>query len=249
MLVFGAGAMLAVDPIPQDATYHLFADARAFLGVPNFANVVSNAGFAVVGVMGLLWILRRGARLFPDRSHARPYRLFFVGVGLVSLGSAYYHWAPSNETLLWDRLPMAVAFMSLSSAVVADRVHARAGNGWLLALLVALGLASLLHWHWTESIGRGDLRLYALVQFYPMLAIPVICLLFPERHYTAGRYIAWIIGWYGLSKLLEFLDHEVFALSSHLVSGHTLKHIAAAVATYVALHMLVDSQGRSARRS
>lgn len=239
LLLVGLGTMVFVAPIPQDPGYHLFADTREMLGIPNFANVMSNAGFLVVSVLGAWTLVRNRAVLFRRTGDIRPYLVFFVAVGLVSLGSGYYHWSPSNASLLWDRLPMSIGFMALSSAVVADRVHARAGNGWLLVLLIALGLASLLYWHWTESIGRGDLRFYALVQFYPMLAIPIICLAYHEHIYTPGRYLGWIIAWYALSKALEFFDVSIFALTGDLLSGHSLKHLAAAVATYMVLRMLI----------
>lgn len=228
-----------LEPIPQDPGYHLFADSRGFFGIPNFNDVVSNIGFTLVGVLGLFLVIGEGRRiLFAESMDARPYSIFFIAVALVGVGSAYYHWAPSNERLFWDRLPMAIAFMAITSATVADRIDAKAGNGWLLLLLLAGGAASLIYWHWTESLGRGDLRLYALVQFYPMLALPVVIALFPRHRYTVGRYLVWVIAWYALSKVLEHFDGEVFELLGHTVSGHTLKHLAAAVATLAVLQML-----------
>ena len=240
VLGLGLAGLLALAPIPQDPAYHLFADTRAVLGIPNFNDVASNLGFALVGIFALFALTGgRGRGVFGLPPDAWPYLVFFAGVALVALGSAYYHWAPSNERLLWDRLPMSVAFMALCAAVAADRIDARAGNGWLLALLVALGLVSLLYWHWSESLGRGDLRFYAFVQFYPVVALPVVFLLFPEHRYTLGRFVAWALAWYGLSKLLEHFDGEVFQLLGGTVSGHTLKHLAAAVATFVVLRMLL----------
>jgi hypothetical protein len=240
LLVLGLVGVLALDPIPQDPDYHRFADTRSFVGIPNFNDVASNAGFAVVGALGVFvtaGTMRRD--IFIQPADARPYLVFFIAVALVSLGSAFYHWAPSNERLLWDRLPMSIAFMGFCSAIVADRIDARAGNGWLLPVLVALGLLSLVYWVWTESLGRGDLRFYGFVQFYPMIALPVVCWLFPEHRYVAGSYMLWVIAWYGLSKLLELFDREVFDLLGRIVSGHTLKHLAAAGATLVVLRLLV----------
>ena len=126
--------------------------------------------------------------------------------------------------------------------VVADRIDARAGNTWLLPVLVAFGLISLVYWYWTESMGRGDLRFYGFVQFFPIVAMPVVCWLFPENRYTAGRYLTWVIGWYALSKLLEHFDSQIFGLSGQAISGHTLKHLAAAVATFLVLRMLLLRQ-------
>jgi len=239
-LVAGLLALPALDPIPQGPDYHLFADTRFLFGIPHIGNVISNAGFAVVGVLGLLAVAgRRRDALFAQRSDAWPYLGFFLGVALVSPESAYYHWAPSNDRLLWDRLPMSIAFMAFFSAIIADRIDSKAGNTWLLAVLIGRGIASLAYWDWTESLGQGDLRFYGFVQFYPLIAVPAVCWLFREYRYIAGRYIVWLIGWYGLSKLLEFYDGEVFGLLGHTVSGHTLKHVAAAIATLVVLDLLL----------
>ena len=238
LLAVCIGVVFLIDPIPQDPDYHSFIDSRTWLGIPNFGDVASNAGFMVVGAVALVTLISRRGELFRRLADARPYLVFFVGVTLVSLGSGYYHWAPSNASLLWDRLPMSIAFMAISAAVVADRIDAPAGNGWVLALLLVLGISSLLYWHWTESLGRGDLRFYALVQFFPMIGLPVIIWAFPDHHYTIGRFFGWVIAWYGLSKLLEAFDRDIFELSGNLVSGHSLKHLAAAVATYVVLCML-----------
>ena len=219
LLVVSFVSLVALDPIPQDPNYHRFADTRSFLGIPNFSDVVSNAGIALVGTLGLVAVLGRKRRtIFTQPADARPYVVLFIGVCLVGAGSAYYHWAPSNDRLLWDRLAIAVAFMAFCSAVVADRIDARAGNTWLLPVLVAFGLMSLVYWHWTESMGRGDLRFYGFVQFFPIVAMPVVCWLFPENRYTAGRYLTWVIGWYALSKLLEHFDSEIFGLSGQAIS-------------------------------
>jgi hypothetical protein len=247
LLLLAVLGLLALAPIPQDPDYHRFADSRPFFGIPNFNDVVSNVGFSLAGLLGMLAVWRgRHGIIFEHPADARPYLLFFAGVALVSLGSAYYHWEPSNERLFWDRLPMSVGFMAISAAVVADRIDARAGNGWLLLTLIAVGAASLIYWDWTESQGRGDLRFYGLVQFYPMVVLPAIIALFPRYRYTVGRYLVWVILWYGLSKVFEYLDHEIFALLGQTVSGHTLKHLAAAVAPLVVLQMLLS---RTARRT
>jgi hypothetical protein len=157
-----------VPPIAQDPTYHDFADQRSLLGIANFGDVVSNVGFVVVGLLGLTYVVgRRGMTVPPAASDCWPYAVFFVGVALVAVGSGYYHLAPSNGTLLWDRLPMTVAFMALFAAFIVDRIHSRLGVTVMLPLLIALGIASIAYWHVTEAAGHGDLRFYDLVQFYP----------------------------------------------------------------------------------
>jgi hypothetical protein len=221
-------------PLPQDTAYHCFADQRTVLGVPHGLNVVSNVPFLVVGVFGL-WFLGSGEALRPGGPFRRPrerwpFILFFLGVGLTSLGSSYYHLDPNNERLLWDRLPMAVAFMSLFAAVLAERVSLRVGLG-LLPVLVTAGLASVLYWYWTEQRGEGDLRPYYLVQFGSMLALPVLLLLFPP-YYTGTACLFGALGWYAAAKIFEhLLDAPIFAWGGW-ISGHTLKHLAAALAAY-----------------
>lgn len=246
MLIVAVVGLLSVEPIPQDPAYHLFADTRPYLGFPNFGDVASNAGFAVVGLLGLVTILgRKGRDIFEQPLDAWPYIAFFIGVGLVGVGSSYYHAAPDNERLTWDRLPMTFAFMSLFSAIVADRIHARAGVVYLLPVLIALGFLSLIYWDWTETQGRGDLRFYGLVQFYPLAAIPIICWLFPQSRYTGGGYLVWAIGWYVVAKVPEFFDAEVLGLLGNTISGHSLKHLLSAVATYMILRMLVQSKTKN----
>lgn len=249
LLIAGFLGVLVLDPISQDPEYHRFADTRSFWGIPNFNDVTSNLGFILVGALGIWLVMgRRRSTIFDDRRDVWPYAVFFVGVALVSAGSAYYHWAPSNERLLWDRLPMSIAFMAFCAAIVADRIDARAGDSWVLLILIAVGISSVVYWDWTESLGRGDLRFYGLVQFYPMIAVPIVCWLFPEHRYTSGIFIFWLVAWYGLSKLMEHFDDEIFEFSGHVVSGHSLKHLVAAGATLVVLRMLLASRSTPLRR-
>jgi hypothetical protein len=242
-LVLSCAVALLVGPVAQDPAYHLFADTRTIWGVPNFANVVSNLPFALVGGVALCRLLGpSGRKIFRLPADALPYLIFFVGVALVSLGSAYYHARPSNQSLVWDRLPMTIAFTALFAAFIADRIHRPIGLFVALPLLLAIGVSSVAYWHWTESAGRGDLRFYALVQFYPLAAMPLICWLYPKRFYIDGKYVAWIVGWYALAKIFEFYDARLLSILGYAISGHTLKHLAAAVAPLVVLKMLLAAK-------
>jgi len=235
-LVFGAISL--VPPIAQNPAYHLFVDGRTCLGIANFGNVASNIGFLIFGLFGLLYVLgRNGRALLATPQERLPYVIFFTGVALVSIGSAYYHADPTNQTLVWDRLPLTVAFMALFAAFIMDRVHFRFGLFVVLPLLLAAGAASIVYWDWTETAGAGDLRPYVLVQFYPILAIPLICLLFPGRC-TSGDAVSRMIVWYGFAKLVEHADGTIFAALGNAVSGHTIKHLLAAMAVYEVLRML-----------
>jgi len=233
-------ALLFIPPIPQWQGYHNFADARPWLGIPNFSNVMSNAGGIGVGLFCLVKIYRGG--LFDNSLDRLPYVIFFVSVTLVGLGSGYYHWAPSNGSLFWDRLPMTMAFMSFFAAVIADRIDKQVGIYFMLPILLIAGVFSLIYWHQTEAVGTGDLRFYGMVQFYPFVAIPVIMWLFRGYRYTESRQLLWVIGVYICAKLLEQFDTEVLNLLGGFVSGHSLKHLVAAVATLMILPMLTSAR-------
>lgn len=236
LLVLAFGVVLAIDPIPQWDEYHDFADQRAWLGIPNFANVISNGGFVVAGLYGLIRIFRDD--LFDSPQDRIPYTVFFCGVTLVGLGSGYYHWTPTNNTLFWDRLPMVISFMSIFAAIIADRIHRRAGLVWGRPLLLMAGIWSLIYWQQSEAAGAGDLRFYAMVQFFPMIAVPVILWLFRDYRYTEGKPLLSIIGWYAFSKVLEHFDRQIFELLAGSISGHSLKHITVAIAVFYILRML-----------
>lgn len=224
--------------IPQPQSYHLFADRRGFLGIPNFGDVMSNLPFALIGIWGLLFVLqshpRSQAGTFVDKRERWPYLFIFVGLLLTAFGSSYYHLAPDNARLLWDRLPMTITFMSMVSAVIAERINVRLGI-WLLPVLLLVGLASVMQWEWSETRGAGDLRFYAAVQAYSALVI-LLAFLFPRR-YTRSADFGLVIGFYALAKALETFDKAIFA-TLRIVSGHTLKHLAAAGAGYCILRML-----------
>ena len=233
------GAYLA-PRIGQDPAYHLFADQRTLLGLPHFWNVVSNAPFFFVGAYGL-WAWRR-ARW--QHHHDRWAWLVVALSGfLIGAGSGYYHYNPDNQTLFWDRLPMTLGFMGVFAAVISERVSARAG-WWLLGPFLIWGVVSVEVWRRTELAGSGDLRMYALVQFYPMLAIPLILWLFPPR-YTASHRVWQMILWYMAAKILEAADVPIHQLFGQQMSGHALKHLAAAMALWMPLCMLAEREPTS----
>jgi hypothetical protein len=232
-----AGAAWLAPPIPQDPAYHHLADSRAWLGIPNSLNVLSNAGFLLVGALGLAVVLRggSGAPAFLEPGERWPYVVFFGGLLLTGIGSAYYHWEPGNVRLAWDRLPLAITLMGLLAATIAERIGVKAAL-WLLGPLVALGACSVVYWHWTEERGAGDLRLYALVQFYPIVAVPLMLWWLAPR-YTRGSDLLAAAGTYAAAKPPELLDGWIFS-ATRVVSGHTLKHLLAALAGYWVLRML-----------
>jgi hypothetical protein len=238
VLLASVVAVLFLPRIPQAANYHVFADARTLFGIRNCLDVISNIPFLLVGILGLRFLLGTGAsgehRFLDSREHW-PYLLFFLGVTLVFFGSSYYHAEPGNERLVWDRLPITLAFMALLSAVIAERISVTAGLRSLPPLLI-VGTGSVLYWRVTELRGWGDLRFYGIVQFGSLLAILLLLALFPPR-YTRSMDFAGALGFYALAKILESLDRQIFSLG-HVVSGHALKHLAAALSAYWILRML-----------
>ena len=228
LVLFGVTAaslagLLLLPSIPQDQHYHQFADRRALLGIPNFWNVVSNIPFIAIGAIGLRRFRNDPATV-----------VLFLGFSLTGIGSSYYHWDPNDGTLFWDRLPMTLAFAAIVALAVEERVNARTG-AILLWPLLAIGLLSLLWWR-----GSDDLRLYFWAQFFPFLALVLLFLLYPPR-YTGTYY--WIIAaaLYALAKLFEFSDDAIYS-AGYLLSGHTLKHLAAAGACLVILRYFQNRQ-------
>ena len=226
---------LIIRPIPQPLSYHNFADHRPWLGIPNFGDVTSNLPFAIVGLWGLIALFRPGTVEFTDRRERWLYLVMFASLILTAFGSGYYHLAPDSARLVWDRIPIMIVFMALLAAVIAERVTVGTGLA-LFPVLEIIGVASVLYWRSSELRGQGDLRFYAAVQVYAILIL-LLSLLLPAK-YTRGSDFAVVVGFYVLAKILEETDRQVFSVG-HAVSGHTLKHIAAAAAGYWILRMLV----------
>jgi hypothetical protein len=233
-----AAALLA-PPISQSLAYHNFADSRSLCGVSNFGNVISNLAILLAGVSGICFMFgrkRRSTGTFASPDEWWPYLFVFIGATLIAFGSAYYHYKPGNDRLIWDRLPMAIMFMALFAAVITERVSLTAAR-YLTGPLIILGIASVVGWALSEYRGAGDLRFYAIVQFFPMLATPLILLTFPSR-YSSQAYLWGSMGWYALAKVFEALDLQVFMLTHGEVSGHTIKHVLCGLSIYWLVLML-----------
>ena len=227
-------AAFLLPAMPQPPDYHDFADQRGALGIDNFLDVVSNAAFLLAGIAGLVVVLSGRAR-FEFPAERWPWLVFFIGILLTAAGSSYYHLQPNNETLFWDRLPMTIAFMGLVSSQIVDRISVRTGLA-LLGPMLLVGMASVFYWIATERSGAGNVLPYALLQAYAVFILLLMAVLNPSR-YTRASDLYFIFGWYVLAKLLELFDGLVLA-HSHVVSGHTLKHLAAAAAGFVVCYML-----------
>jgi hypothetical protein len=211
-------------PIEQNEDYHNFSDTLTIGGILNFWNVISNFPFLIVGLFGIFRLKKM------DRVNLQ-FLTFFIGVSFVAIGSGYYHFNPNSSTLVWDRLPMTIAFTALMSIVISEFIDYKKGKLLLLPLLL-LGIISIVYW-----VKLGDLRLYALVQFYPILAIPVILILFKsEENFPKGFWLLLIS--YIIAKLFETYDFEIHK-TLKLLSGHSLKHISASVGVYLLINSYI----------
>lgn len=214
-------AIMMREPIIQNIEYHNFADKRPLLGINNFGDVFSNIVFIFTGLFGLSVLSKSSL------AHAKlSWTVFFVGVTLVAPGSAWYHWNPSNSTLVWDRLPMTIAFMGLFSAMISTSIN-EYYEKYLLPISVLFGLGSVVFWDLS-----GDLRLYYFVQIAPLVVIPVVIVLFRSEKIKPAPLI-WALLFYVLAKVVEFNDNHILAMTNNIVSGHTLKHLAAGVAPFI----------------
>ena len=219
-------ALLLRAPIEQVPDYNEFADTRAILGIPNFWNQVSNAPLLAIGLLGLGLLLRcrvPGARA--------EWLVCFAGATLAAIGSSYYHAMPDDATLVWDRVPIGIAFAGFFCALTAENVAASAGR-WLLLPSIAFAAGSIYWWR-----ASGDLSPWVFAQAGPLLAVVLVFVLFPERR-AERRYLGWALACYLAAKLFELGDREVMRWTAGLVSGHVLKHLLAAAGVFCFYAML-----------
>jgi hypothetical protein len=222
-------------PIPQPQSYHNFADQRSLLGIPHAADVLSNIAFALVGVWGLFLLLTPGKVKFIYPRERWPWVGVALGLFFTSLGSVYYHLSPDDARLVWDRLPMVILFTSFIAALIAERININLGL-WLWPLLIIIGLCSIWYWYWSELQGRGDLRFYLSVQLFAVWTTFVMLL--TRSPYDHNGCLIAVLIFFLLARLFEMYDHEVFVITKETVSGHTLKHFAAAFGVFWMLWMV-----------
>lgn len=227
-IVIALAAFLA-PPTDLPPSYHHFADTRSWLGIPNFGDVASNLLFLLAGVWGLLFLSTQASSShFANPREKWPYVFVFVGLIWTAFGSGYYHLAPDNQRLVWDRLPMIFVFMPFVAALITERVGIRIGL-WSLPFLTAIGVASVFQWRESFLHGAGDIRFYAA-------AAVIAALLLPSR-YTRPWDLIWVALFYAIAKIGEMFDHRIFSLG-HVIDGHTIKHLAAGAARFAILRIL-----------
>ncbi|PPS14670.1 hypothetical protein GOBAR_AA05936 [Gossypium barbadense] len=221
--------MIVTPAIPQSQEYHNFADQREFFGIPNMLNVISNFPFLVIGVIGLVLCFYKNYFKFSLQGELWGWTCFFIGVAAVGVGSSYYHLDPNDARLVWDRLPMTIAFTSIMAIFIIERIDEQKGTISIIPLLLA-GVVSILYVLLQILCCRffDDLRPYAVVQFVPCIVIPLMAILLPPM-YTHSTYWLWAAAFYLLAKVEEAEDKVIYKWTHHIVSGHTLKHLCAAM--------------------
>ena len=240
--MFSVGMILIsviMPPTLQSNEYHQFVDQRIYFGIPNFFNVVSNIFLLFSGLAGIIFLLRPQKTLihktFVNFSEKWPYLILFLSVIMASLASAYYHLAPDNSRLVWDRIPIAIGIMTLFSIVLIERISMKVGF-IALPFLILFGIGSVIYWYWSEQHGSGNLNYYIVIQFYSILAIIFLAKNFSSR-YTKGACIYVVILFYVFAKIAELADYEIFSLGQ-VISGHSVKHLFVGLAVLCIIYML-----------
>jgi hypothetical protein len=235
--------MLLHGPIRQLEHYHEFADHSFWAGIPHAADVLSNLGFALVALWGAF-------RLWPKRNHAAvragwiDYSVFLIALLLTSVGSTYYHLAPDDWRLVWDRLPIALACAALLAGVRAQLVPRVNAKSEVIGLTM-FAFASVAWWYVGQLGGSGDLRPYLLLQAAPLVLIPLW-----QAIHGASRgdrlWFGFALVLYVLAKIAEVHDHEIQSTLGW-ITGHTVKHLLASAAAWVLVTRLVRSTSSAAK--
>ncbi|CAN1120964.1 hypothetical protein LINPERPRIM_LOCUS1029 [Linum perenne] len=224
--------MLVTPTIPLSNKHHLFADKRNFVGIPNTLNVITNFPFLVVGVVGFVLSLRGFLLNISLPGELFGWVFFYGGMVAVAFGSAYYHLKPEDGRVMWDTLPMIIAYSSLFSSFMVERLGKRVGLSCSFGLLGLVMLTSA----YTRTF--NDLRLCMMFQLIPCVAIPCMNTMLPTK-YTHSTYWFCASGAYLLSKLQGSLDHKIYHTNCYFISGHSLEHLCLAAAPVLLTAMLI----------
>ena len=210
--------------IEQNQNYHNFADQRVLFGVNNAFDTLSNLAFIIVGILGLVNFYNN-QYIKISNSFSVILNLFFISIILTGLGSSFYHLSPNDFTLVFDRLAMSLVFASILAMLAYLKISPRFGLHTLAELLILAPLTVLI-WNY-----NGNLTPYVVLQFGGIILVILTLLLTKTR--MQGPCFTSLIILYGAAKLVEFYDEKIFNLSQNLISGHTLKHLIAALAVII----------------
>ncbi|XP_010453247.1 PREDICTED: uncharacterized protein LOC104735201 [Camelina sativa] len=212
--------------------HHLFADKRNFMGVPNTLNVITNFPFLIIGVLGFVLCLGGSFFNISLKGEIWGWTLFYAGIASFAFGSAFYHLKPDDNRIVWDTLPILIAYSSLFSSFLVERAGETVGLS-CLALLLFTSFLSVAY-----ARVFNDLRLCMTFQLIPCLVIPVMTVLLPPK-YTHSRFWLWATAAYAIAKIEGLADHKIYNANRYIISGHSLGHLCSAVATLLLTIMLL----------
>jgi len=235
-----------IDPIEQPEAYHHFVDDRLLFGIPNALNVLSNMPFILVGLMGMNAVLNGDMKNVHDPEEVFIYKILFLSFPLVAAGSSFYHYNPNHFTLVWDRLPMTIAFAAIVASLVTEKLNLKIGY-YITIPTILLGFYSVISWYNSELAGHGDMRLYIAFQLGSFLLIPIVLFTTPHK-YTHTKFYLVSFALYGLAKIAELADSEIYSLTNNTISGHTIKHLISALAMYCSVHMVKNRKRISSKK-
>lgn len=238
VVLLGLLALTLIGPqIAQPANQHAFADQRIWRGIPFAMDVVSNLSFAWWGIAGLACLYGLIERMPINREHTLT-GLFFLGLVCTSAASSWYHLQPDDAGLSIDRVGMVLAFAGLLGLSIAGRVSRRAGVAMALAILI-LGPLSI--WFWLVS---GNVLAWLVIQFGGMCLMLWMAVIKPLPGALGVRWGV-VVAVYAVAKLLELTDHQIYEMTGHLVSGHSLKHLVASFAAWPVVAAVVTACDKS----
>jgi hypothetical protein len=221
-------------PISQPQEYHDFADDREILGVPNALDVMSNLAIIYPGVVGLAFIHESRNRTQVSEDEISIQITLFSGMILTFAGSVWFHLDPTDSTMLWDRLGMSVVIGSCISLLIHDMWDRNLAAKIHLPIIIA-SIVSVLWWPVFD-----DLRVYFIVKHHPFILFPIF-LLCGRRIYDKVSGYYWGLSMFLLATIFEFADQQIFEITG-IISGHTLKHIAAGIGLWFLMVMIRDRE-------
>lgn len=219
--------------------YHHFIDNRKLLGIQNLMDVVSNILFFIVSIY-TAWSLNKNntqGSLFKNlKTNQLNVNIVLTGCMLVGFGSAFYHLAPSDHRLMWDRLPMTIVFSGIVSHAI-THLNLLPKN-WSITKMscsyLALSLFSVVLWYVGTLINQNWIGLYSFVQFGGIILLLYLAgSAYSLKDNTYLKMIMKVIGLYIVAKVAEHYDHQIFDFTYNIISGHSIKHMVSALALLV----------------
>jgi len=219
-------------PVTRTSAFHVYSDQRELFGIPHAGDVLSNLAFLAVGLSAM----RRAVT--PSQQAAAS------AVNLIAMGSAMYHFAPADITLALDWMGIGFTLGFVGAAVLGDRLGAAAEQRTLF-LTPVLTLATIITWLVTGGTHGGTMTPYVAWQALGIAVPPLVALIAPGKIPRVPLLGA--VALFALARLCA--AHDARLLDAIGVSGHSLKHVAAAGAAALALYAITSPASRAALSS